>query len=39
MYLDFQVKSFANNFKHHCFFTAMTEIFLAHITGIQLVNI
>lgn len=30
MYLDFQVKSFANNFKHHCFFTAMTIIFSSH---------
>lgn len=32
MYLDFQVKSCASNFRHQ-FFTSMAEIFLAHITG------
>lgn len=32
MYLDFQVKRFANNFKHF-FFTAVTEIFLAYIVS------
>lgn len=32
-------KSFASNFKHHCFFTATKELFLVHRTGIRLLNI
>lgn len=36
MYLDFQVKNCASNFRHHCFFTSMAEIVLAHITGITI---
>lgn len=39
MYLNFQAKIFANNFRHQCFFTVMTELFLVHITGTQLINI
>ena len=39
MYLNFQAKIFANNFRHQCFFTVMTELFLVHVTGTQLINI